>query len=87
MDSQKLAKLKDVNWRPAKSCQTCVNFKSGRGDWGTCGLDANTYWHNKHERLHELPAHRNAVCDYYCEEGNMGPVPELKTFLNSEVTS
>lgn len=87
MDSAKLEKLKDTKWGPAKCCQTCTNFKSGRGDWGTCGLDQNTYWHKKHDRLHELPAHRYAVCDKYYPEESLGPIPELKAFLDSEVTS
>lgn len=88
MDSDKLAKLKDVKWMPAKCCSTCVNGKFLIGkDWGTCGLDANTYYHNKHDRLHELPAHRMAVCDMFCENTHGGPTAQLNAFLASPVTS
>jgi hypothetical protein len=88
MDSGKLAKLKDVKWRAARCCATCVNGKFSPGkDWGTCGLDANTYEHNKHKRLHELPAHVLAVCDYYYEDKFEGAVKKLNDFLSSPITS
>lgn len=86
MDTGKLEALKKVNWKPVKSCGTCHFgvFAPGQ-EWGTCGVLSNDYIHNKHDRKHSLPAHKQAVCDKYCI--GTGARDQLIDFLNSPVTS
>lgn len=84
MDSKKLEALKNAAWHPAACCANCAHGQFGKGDWGLCGLSKNNYEHNKHKRMHQLPAHKTAVCRWY----EPGPAAAaLKEFLESEVTS
>ncbi len=84
MDSAKLGKLKEKNWRPVDSCFNCVHGRFDNGhSWGICTLKSNAYHHGKHDREHNLPAHKTAVCDAH--EPNHRRA-ELDDFLKSPVT-
>lgn len=87
MDTGKKKALNEVRWSPAKSCGTCHfgQFNPG-SDWGLCGQKKNEYHHNKHDRTHQLPAHKQATCDEWAYT-TFGVAGELKTFLASPVTS
>lgn len=85
MDSGKKEALRNVKWQPAKNCGTCRfgSFEPGQY-WGLCENRSNDYIHKKHNREHKLPANRMAVCTEWVS----GDVySELKTFLNSPITS
>ena len=85
MDSAKLGKFKEVHWQPARCCKGCkYGSFGGNSDWGLCRHPGNTYFHNKHKRLHELPSHCAAVCDKF-EPGETST--RIKVFLQTKVTS
>lgn len=64
MDPGKKEALTKVSWGPTKSCGTCHFGQFAPGQyWGLCGAEFNKYIHSKHDREHQLPANRMAVCD------------------------
>lgn len=88
MDSGKKSALVMVKWKPVNCCGSC-RFSSFDGnpqssEWGLCKNEENNYIHNKHNRLHELPAHRGAVCEKF-QPGRA--YSELDLFLKSKITS
>ena len=85
MDEAKLDKLKEVGWRTAHTCRTCLfgTFQKG-ADWGTCSKKDNFYEHTKHKRTHPLPAFIGATCDNW-HRGELAN--QVSSFLKNKVTS
>jgi len=65
MDTNKLIKLKEINYKILKTCAWCTsvtlsNSKNGPAGWATC--QKYKYLHLKHNTMRETSVHVSGVC-------------------------
>jgi hypothetical protein len=61
MDRAKATMVLEAGLQVAECCGTCANWCPGRGGvWGIC--EKFSYRHQKHERMHNMPAPRFGRC-------------------------
>lgn len=82
MDSNKLEKLKQIQYRIKDCCGICIYSNISLDGWGTC--DQFRYKHVKHTgEERQLSIHMFGSCDYFmADEYKISPLRKMELYDN-----